>query len=154
MACDQLVVPIGVTHISLPLQEIQSREQEKKNKWTKCLSNSLLAFPYLFRSHWDLKSKTLCLVSDHLHSVILTRIGNGWLVPFPEDKLGPLKGLIPLMAALQQNKKKVRPVIDYWELNHHVDTFTANAVVCAAKLHDWWQKGANVSLLDLGRAYL
>ena len=33
-AGDQLVVPIGVSHISLRLQEIQSREWEKKNKRT------------------------------------------------------------------------------------------------------------------------
>ena len=34
-AGDQLVVPIGVTHISLPLHQIQLREQEtKKNKRT------------------------------------------------------------------------------------------------------------------------
>ena len=32
LAGDQLVVPIGVSHISLRLQEIQSREREKKNK--------------------------------------------------------------------------------------------------------------------------
>ena len=31
-ACDQLVVPIGATHISLPLHQIQSREQEKKKR--------------------------------------------------------------------------------------------------------------------------
>ena len=38
-AGDQLVVPIGASHISLPLQEIQSREREKKkkNKRTICL---------------------------------------------------------------------------------------------------------------------
>ena len=32
MAGDQLVVPIGVMHISLPLHQIQSREQEKKEQ--------------------------------------------------------------------------------------------------------------------------
>ena len=31
-ACDQLVVPIGVTHISLPLHQIQSMEQELKKR--------------------------------------------------------------------------------------------------------------------------
>ena len=31
-------------------------------------------------------------------------IDYGWLVPYPEDKLGPPKGLIPLMAVIQQNK--------------------------------------------------
>ena len=34
-AGDELVVPIGASHISLRLQEIQSREWEKKNKRTK-----------------------------------------------------------------------------------------------------------------------
>ena len=34
LAGDQLVVPIGASHISLRLQEIQSREREKKNKRT------------------------------------------------------------------------------------------------------------------------
>ena len=36
-ADDQLLVPIGISHISLRLQEIQSREWEKKNKRTICL---------------------------------------------------------------------------------------------------------------------
>ena len=49
---------------------------------------------------------------------LYTWIGNGWFVPYPEDKLGPPKGLIPLMAILQQNKNKMRPMMDYRELNH------------------------------------
>ena len=76
-------------------------------------------------------------------------IDNGWLVPYPEDKLGPLKGLIPLMAVIQQNKQKVRPVLDYRELNDHVDPFTACADICTKKLREWWQAGLNVSVLDL-----
>ena len=32
-ASDQLVVPIGASHISLPLQEIQSREREKNEQY-------------------------------------------------------------------------------------------------------------------------
>ena len=41
-AGDQLVVPIGVTHISLPEHQIQSREQEKKeqNEQTLGLNSS------------------------------------------------------------------------------------------------------------------
>ena len=58
------------------------------------------------------------------------------------------------MAELQLNKTKVRPVMDYQELHYHVDAFTANADVCAAKLHELRPKGANVSLLDLRRSYL
>ena len=53
------------------------------------------------------------------------------LEPYDDEKLGPAKGLIPLMAIVQQNKDKVRPVMDFRELNSHVDAFTANANVCA-----------------------
>ena len=81
-------------------------------------------------------------------------IDAGWLIPYPHKKLGPLKGLIPLMVVVQQNKSKVRPVMHYQELNQYVDTFTADADVCASKLQEWRQHGPNVSLLDLRRAYL
>ena len=78
-----------------------------------------------------------------------------WLAcAIQRGRTGNPKGLIPLMAALQQHKSKVRPVMDFQQLNYHVDVFTANTDVCAAKLCEWWQKGSNVSLLDLKRAYL
>ena len=56
--------------------------------------------------------------------------------PIPQERLGPPKGLIPLMAVVQHTKGKVRPVMDYRELNEHVDAFTANADVCTAKLRE------------------
>ena len=40
------------------------------------------------------------------------------------------------------------------QLKCNVDVFTANADVCAAKLREWQQKGSNVSLLNLKRAFL
>ena len=58
------------------------------------------------------------------------------------------------MAIEQPTKVKIRPMMNYRELNQHVDTFTVNADVCAAKLWKWCQKGSNVALLDLKRAYL
>ena len=64
-------------------------------------------------------------------------IPNGWLEPYDDEKLGPAKSLIPLMAIVQQNKDKVRPVMDFRELNSHVDAFTANADVCADKIREW-----------------
>ena len=60
-------------------------------------------------------------------------IDNGWL----EDKLEFPKDLIPLMAIIQQNKQKVRPVLDYRELNDPVDPFTACADICTKKLREW-----------------
>ena len=43
--------------------------------------------------------------------------------------LGSAKGLIPLMAIVHQNKDMLRPVMDFRELNSHVEAFTANADV-------------------------
>ncbi len=73
------------------------------------------------------------MIKSHVHLVqILYRmkawIQNGWLIPYPESQLGPPKGLIPLMAILQESKQKVRPVMDYRELNEHVNAYTANAL--------------------------
>ena len=78
---------------------------------------------------------------------------NGWLLPYSEE-LGPPKGLIPLMAVVKELKQKVRPVLDYQELNGFVDAFAANAEVCAQKLREWQWQGVNVLLLDLWNAYL
>ena len=81
-----------------------------------------------------------------------TWLNNGWLLPYPEEELGPPKALIPLMAVVQQNKSKVRPVLDFRELNGYVDAYTAHADVCV--LRERRKKGSNVSVLDLRRAYL
>ena len=81
-------------------------------------------------------------------------INNGWLVPYPENKLGPPKGLIPLIAVIQQSKQKVRPVLNYRELNDHVDPFMAHADICTEKLREWRRTGLNVSVLDFRKAYL
>ena len=81
-------------------------------------------------------------------------ITNGWLEPYDDEKLGPAKGLIPLMAIIQQNKDKVRPVMDFRELNSNVDAFTASADVCADKIREWRRLGTNVAIVDLRRAYL
>ena len=76
-----------------------------------------------------------------------------WLLTYPEEKLGLPKGLIPLMAVVQEHKK-VQPMLDFWELNGFVEVFTANAVVCSQRLREWWWPGANVLLMDLRKAYL
>ena len=81
-------------------------------------------------------------------------IMNGWLIPYSQERLGPSKSLIPLMAVVQHTKGKVHPVMDYRELNEHVDAFNVDADICTAKLKEWHQQGVNVPLLDLQRAYL
>lgn len=81
-------------------------------------------------------------------------VANGWLVRYDESRLGPPRGLIPLMAVDQPNKQKVRPVMDYRELNSHITAHTAEADVCAEQLRRWRRRGENVAVVDLRRAYL
>ena len=42
--------------------------------------------------------------------------------------------------------------MDYCELNQYIEVNTAD--VCASNLQEWHQKGSNMSLLDLKKAYL
>ena len=58
-------------------------------------------------------------------------VNNGWLLSYLEEELGPPKGLIPLMAVFQQNKPKVRPELDFYELNGHIDAYTAHTDIFA-----------------------
>ncbi|KFD49845.1 LOW QUALITY PROTEIN: hypothetical protein M513_09312 [Trichuris suis] len=81
-------------------------------------------------------------------------IQNGWLIPYDESKFGPAKALIPLMAVIQRSKGKVRPVMDFRELNSYIDTYTAKSDVCAQMLREWRRQGVNVCILDLRKAYL
>jgi len=74
----------------------------------------------------------------------------GWLQPFD----GECEGLVPLMAVFQGSKDKVRPVLDYRELNQYVSSHTANGDVCSEKLRAWRRMGSNVSIIDLRKAYL
>ena len=58
------------------------------------------------------------------------------------------------MAILQESKEKVRPVMDYHELNEHVNAYTANADMWAQTMREWRQQGPKTAMVDLRRAYL
>ena len=79
-------------------------------------------------------------------------MANGWLQPYDEGSDGPPRGLLPLMAVEQATK--VRPVLDYRELNGHVTAHTADADVCADQLRKWRRHGSRVAVVDLRKAYL
>jgi hypothetical protein len=53
------------------------------------------------------------------------------------------------MSAIQQNKTKIRPVMNYRELNH-----SAHADVCGQKLQTWSRMGDNLTIIDLRKAYI
>jgi len=77
-------------------------------------------------------------------------INRGWLKEFD----GEHEGVIPLMAVIQANKNKVRPVLDYRELNNYVSSHTAESEVCHEKLRKWRKFGRNLGIIDLKKAYL
>ena len=81
-------------------------------------------------------------------------IKQGWLLPYDESGLGPAKGLIPMMAVIQEAKEKVRPVMDFRELNLYIDAHTREADVCAHKVREWRRRGVHVAMVDLRKAYL
>lgn len=74
----------------------------------------------------------------------------GWLQPYD----GEFDGFIPLMAVIQHNKDKVRPVLDYRELNQYVSSHTAGSEVGGEKLRAWRKLGDKVCTIDLRKAYL
>ena len=41
------------------------------------------------------------------------------------------------MVIVQENKQKVCPVMNYCELNEHVDMYMASADICVHKLREW-----------------
>ena len=83
-----------------------------------------------------------------------TWMDNGWLIPYDQSVHGPPRGLLPLMAVEQGSKSKVRPCLDYRQLNTHVPVHTAEADVCAETLRRWRRHGTNIAVVDLKRAYL
>lgn len=62
------------------------------------------------------------------------------LISYGKQKIRPQRGLLLLMAIVHQNKLKVCPVMDYRELNLHVDAYTTDADVCTRKLREWRSK--------------
>jgi ribonuclease HI len=58
------------------------------------------------------------------------------------------------MAVKQENKGKVRPVLDYRELNWFVESFTGDSDVCSESLRRWRQMPGEPAVLDLRNAYL
>ena len=78
-------------------------------------------------------------------------IEEGWLIEWK----GPVDGVIPLMAVVQPTKGKVRPVLDYRELNDFVESHTGDEiVVCDETLRKWRRLHGNLKLVDLRSAYL
>ena len=78
-------------------------------------------------------------------------ISEGWLRPCDESE----GGVLPLMAVVQINKGKVRPVLDFRELNDHVSNHPGvDAAVCNETLRRWRRMPGSLKIIDLKSAYL
>ena len=79
-------------------------------------------------------------------------IADGILVPWK----GKGKGVLPLMAVFQATKKKVRPVLDFCELNRFVVYYTGSNItdVYDEKMRKWRQLEGGTAIVDLKSAYL
>ena len=59
-----------------------------------------------------------------------------------------------MLAVLQETKGKVRPVLDYRELNDFIQSHTADSEVCPETIRSWRLMGVRVEIVDLRNAYL
>ncbi|KRZ11563.1 hypothetical protein T4B_14 [Trichinella pseudospiralis] len=80
-------------------------------------------------------------------------IKDGWLVPYDEGEHGPPKELLPLMALIQRNTKKIRPVMDFRELNAYIESQPPTQT-CVAKSCESAQTGRRRGADRLKKAYL
>lgn len=92
-------------------------------------------------------------IRDGFEKEVERWIEEGILMPW-EEKVHV--GIIPLMAVYQPTKKKVRPVLDFRELNKYVNCHTGDDVidVCTETLREWRQETGAATIVDLKAAYL
>ena len=91
-------------------------------------------------------------VRERFDAEIERWISLGWLQPCNGDEEG---GVLPLMAVTQVNKDKVRPVLDFRELNQYVSSHPGtDAAVCSETLRKWRRMPGPLKIVDLKSAYL
>lgn len=77
-------------------------------------------------------------------------VEEGWL----QESDAPQYGHIPMLAVVQEKKDKVRPVMDYRELNEHIQCHTGDSEDCQETLRRWRHIDGEFGMLDLRNAYL
>ena len=110
-------------------------------KWDKCVPELTNKVPH-YGIEPDLKGE--------FDAEVDSWIEQGWLKKCDDDAVG----ILPMMVIDQKNKGKVRPVLDYRELNAYVKTYTGDSDVCDRSTRRWRRFGERVAMLDLKKAYL
>lgn len=75
-------------------------------------------------------------------------VEDGWLVPYNKWH-GAVKGTIPLMAVVQENKSIVRPVIDIRELNSHLIPHIVDVDICGENVREWRRRCQRIAYLQI-----
>ena len=90
---------------------------------------------------------------DEYEKEIEKWITEGILIPWKEQVS---TGIIPLMPIEQETKNKVRPVLDFRELNQYLQCHTGDEFIdiCSERLREWRQIEGRLALVDLKSAYL
>ena len=145
-----------VPHLKRPLIELHDKDfvvefdgnrWVAKWKWTN-------GPPQILRNQiGEYKSTQLEELRERYEKEVDSWVEKGWLKEWTGTTEG---GVIPLMAVHQPTKEKVRPVMDYRELNAYVESHTGEGVVdvCAEKIRQWRRECGELALVDLRNAYL
>jgi hypothetical protein len=91
-------------------------------------------------------------VKEEFDKEVQSWIDEGILSPVPEEEF--VSTVVPMMAVEQVNKGKVRPVLDYKQVNNYVSCHSGGSAVCDESIRKWRLTGKNLALLDLKKAYL
>lgn len=90
---------------------------------------------------------------EKLEEEVKNWIEKGWMKRCEDQS--DRKGILSLMAVIQANKDKVRPVLDYRELNMYVESHPGvDVAVCTETLRKWRRLPGRLKLVDLKSAYL
>ena len=122
---------------AIRIEELEfSTEFDKQTRaWTVSWKWSSYQSPNGFMNKVPEYPMSAQVQQEYCHEVEMW-LNNGWLLPYSEEEFSPPKGLIPLMAIFQQNKSKVCLVLDFHELNVHVDTYMVHTNIGAQKLRE------------------
>ena len=90
-------------------------------------------------------------LSEEFKKGVQKWINHGWLKERKEPTARPP---VPLMAVFQETKGKVRPVLDYREVNDSVHASGAEADVSAEKMREWRTFPENSATVDIKDAYM
>ena len=67
---------------------------------------------------------------------------------------GKVEGILPIIVVVETTKKKVRPVLDFWELNKYVAAYTRDGIdVYEEVMREWRRMEWATKIMGLKSVY-